>query len=1238
MAQKKAWKTYHELQETTTNAADANESSEDLARQLEDSKKRVGKKRDRESGSSEGVGRRVVRKVTQDEIRLTQTEARNPPGGFRIHVPTYDDGIGHDNDWNPDHRLDMGGYRPGGGVKPTNTLGKPTAQAATKGGNFFSPHAERKVLSTQTITGGNVRKPDAEEVFENHHATEPRSKKPKPNPPARSSRHMSSPTVDLTMDGDFDPFTGIPHGRIATAKQPTRMSQAAKDNDPFAVNESRRAASFTHGTRQSQSSKRRTCNDPRNGSQRSSNHGSARSPPIEIQDSSVEDLGAFRHSPMVIVDSQDATQTSRSRSAKPPKIDLGRGLPESKFDSHKANTKASRGSEQDLQNANSMLNMRPTNQPPKLPQRAQPQDPKDSAGLRNNFKRDSQAPDHPPKAKDRMRACSTNNTSSPDELEGGRTIPTQYSPYKESMGKPQSSASYHSTRQQQSSPVSVHQQSRKRVASPSSDCATEKIFDDERIPIRSIFSKQCVEEQENLALVWQSDEKEFFLVCAEEKVCLPNQDALVTIGKDDVAVSWQHNRDLPKAMLKGSANASSNGTIIIEFADVHGLSACYTLLMHATRDSMKSVPASVEHMEKAFLTQRKTLTEAHRRLWQTMKNGPTIVPGSRRAGWDAIQNQSEDEIRYESGNDRGTLSDILAQQQNARPEGERSRYFAQDSRRSIRQTRTAAIKPRSPTPPPRWSDMNPPVKWQQPVVYPSSGARRVTVYDSDISRLDEGEYLNDNLLGFAIRHIEENMSPSHKAKVHFFNTFFYSTLMRNRRKMDYDAVKRWTKNVDIFNVPYTIVPINNDAHWYFAIICNMQFLDRKLSGIDDQKGDDAQDVADATQSSVIDIDDEVNEMIPPRSTHRSAEPVSDNGEDRDVFAFHDDGRIASGEDAAATSRSKTATGKKQKKKSASMRKYDTNAPVIIMLDSFGHQRTAESTALKRYIQAEAREKRAMDVELSQIQGLNAKGLPEQPNFCDCGVFVIGYLTEFAKDPDAFVKKLLRREMDAEKDFKDFNAPDMRQHMRETLLKVARDQDEERRVHKAQKKAKSAQARATSDASKQASPVRQQQTTEETSTATLRSMSEPAAPASKSAGSSPFPTSQTAPYDRSSPRHASPAKVVNEDGLENELEVSPPVGLTQADGALPGPESASQSSSDSDDEMLDVGDESDDQGSAAPAEVGVNAQLPPNPYTANFVSSATAFTGKGASSTGSVVGDDTQEAVAEIADSQGRGYT
>ncbi len=122
--------------------------------------------------------------------------------------------------------------------------------------------------------------------------------------------------------------------------------------------------------------------------------------------------------------------------------------------------------------------------------------------------------------------------------------------------------------------------------------------------------------------------------------------------------------------------------------------------------------------------------------------------------------------------------------------------------------------------------------WNKPLTYPKVGKKKVTVEWSDLERLDEGEFLNDNLIGFYLRYLEqtfEEKSPDLAKRVYFFNTYFYATLTnahKPKRSFNYEGVQKWTKSVDIFTYDYIIVPINEHSHWYLAIICNLPHLDR----------------------------------------------------------------------------------------------------------------------------------------------------------------------------------------------------------------------------------------------------------------------------------------------------------------------------------------------------------------------------------------------------------------------------
>lgn len=119
--------------------------------------------------------------------------------------------------------------------------------------------------------------------------------------------------------------------------------------------------------------------------------------------------------------------------------------------------------------------------------------------------------------------------------------------------------------------------------------------------------------------------------------------------------------------------------------------------------------------------------------------------------------------------------------------------------------------------------------WSKSLLYPKTG-KKISVEWIDLERLDEGEFLNDNLIAFYLRFLQEQLeqrSPELSKRVYFFNTFFFASLtntQRGKKGINYEAVQKWTRSVNVFSYDYVVVPINESAHWYVAIICNLPAL------------------------------------------------------------------------------------------------------------------------------------------------------------------------------------------------------------------------------------------------------------------------------------------------------------------------------------------------------------------------------------------------------------------------------
>ena len=419
--------------------------------------------------------------------------------------------------------------------------------------------------------------------------------------------------------------------------------------------------------------------------------------------------------------------------------------------------------------------------------------------------------------------------------------------------------------------------------------------------------------------------------------------------------------------------------------------------------------------------------------------------------------------------------------------------------------------------------------WSKPLTYPREGKKKTTVEFSDLERLDEGEFLNDNLISFYLRFLEQELGdqrPDVAKRVYFFNTYFFATLTnthKGKKCFNYEGVQKWTRTVDLFTYDYIIVPINESSHWYLAIIFNLPALDRSLElpkdvpssqtetappvKIDESNefgppssGPAAPELAGEGSTALLEVAiDETEarnsfaEMSLGNGVEGSAIDRADSGETRGAQAtdqhaedqemldaqFEDTlpGSVAPKtvdvhsrakaawlsnltkervqdagdpiEDIDDQPKASTAKSKKQKRKSIppSITKIDPNKPTIILFDSLGLSRGPTIKTLKDYLHEEARTKRGgMEFDGGQIKGINAK-VPQQTNFSDCGLFLLGYVAKFLEDdPRDFIAKIIGRSYET-KDWSKLVPSTLRASIRDQVQELHKIQEGERQSAK-----------------------------------------------------------------------------------------------------------------------------------------------------------------------------------------------
>lgn len=420
--------------------------------------------------------------------------------------------------------------------------------------------------------------------------------------------------------------------------------------------------------------------------------------------------------------------------------------------------------------------------------------------------------------------------------------------------------------------------------------------------------------------------------------------------------------------------------------------------------------------------------------------------------------------------------------------------IAHETRSSARLTeksshiRFAKTPQRSPSPE-RWTQLHPEWKktWQTSVVYPRRGRVKATVDKQDIERLDEGQFLNDNLIEFYIRWLEHNLlqgRPEIAKRVYFLNTFFYERLTistRGKRGINYEAVQRWTAKIDLLSYDYIVVPVNEHSHWYLAIICNAPKLLTSSPEMAEQP-QGKQESAGAGQSnaagdvktessgplsspsrlpssdvdlpikdiSLVDkIPDEKGDDHPGRSETPILPPASlakattSNSDDRGREAEKPGSpeyEFVTSDLPQALSQKPNAPKKGKKKPQPVPRKYNPEDPRIITLDSLGLRHSPTCTNLKEYLIAEIKSKRGIDIPPPGSLGMTATNIPQQDNFCDCGLFLLSYVEMFLERPDEFVHNILQNISDIETQWP--KASDMRNKIRDLLLNLQSEQVEE----------------------------------------------------------------------------------------------------------------------------------------------------------------------------------------------------
>lgn len=405
------------------------------------------------------------------------------------------------------------------------------------------------------------------------------------------------------------------------------------------------------------------------------------------------------------------------------------------------------------------------------------------------------------------------------------------------------------------------------------------------------------------------------------------------------------------------------------------------------------------------------------------------------------------------------------------------------------------------------------------LVYPHGVPGAVNITNADMGRLDPGEFLNDTLIEFGLklwlRELEDT-DPELAKQIHVFSSFFYKKLNKKNFQEGYNSVRKWTSRFDLFQKKYIIVPINENLHWYFAIIYEPEHVllspaaqrqtrshsapkptsktvetiptqnNSPIADPDGQRGQtmseteveeglhDFQSSCSITATSgdsstttttpreqpttasiqganretpssdVIDIEmdnplvEEVTDSMdhtPSSSKARSPSPMKEDDSrqppsDREIEdvqdapgsngVFNFPRRDVSAYLVGIPPSKFYASSKNVKDKPKEIdlvpmeihddaeELYESSAGQpqthIITLDSLGGPHKQAVNQLAKYLRLEAKDKKGID-QPSSATGLVA-AVPTQPNFCDCGVYLLHLAQTFMKNPQHYFQMTL----------------------------------------------------------------------------------------------------------------------------------------------------------------------------------------------------------------------------------------
>ncbi|XP_055946272.1 uncharacterized protein LOC129976630 isoform X4 [Argiope bruennichi] len=287
---------------------------------------------------------------------------------------------------------------------------------------------------------------------------------------------------------------------------------------------------------------------------------------------------------------------------------------------------------------------------------------------------------------------------------------------------------------------------------------------------------------------------------------------------------------------------------------------------------------------------------------------------------------------------------------------------------------------------------------------PQTGGIAITT--EDLSCLNEGEFLNDAIIDFYLKYIfNEKLTPSQREKTHIFSSFFYPRLThkperprpgdetnKNVQARRHNQVKTWTRHVDIFSKDFIIIPVNQNVHWFLAIIC----YPGKVPEVSESatRSEVRSNKSSDNVSSTVEQESSSGSKVIIRELSNNGEGDSLNQDENSTSSVNSTYLVEeppdSDEPSPETPDSTTHPDGKQRKE----------MPCICIFDSLsGPNRWRIPATLREYLEMEWKMKKGTKkvFDRNTMQGFVMK-CPQQTNFSDCGTYLLQFVESFFENP------------------------------------------------------------------------------------------------------------------------------------------------------------------------------------------------------------------------------------------------